>query len=88
MNVWQPGLEARVRQLLLEAAEDLVKNIIDIDVKLTANNGDDVDEVEKIVLAAYREVLLEELISVINYLEAHEKPAEAAVQAQEASAEA
>jgi hypothetical protein len=80
---WSRPIEARVRSLLLAGLEDLVREIVWVDSRLHELGDSDGDEVEEIVLTAYRAVLVEEVLSIINYLESaergvHEKAEEAA----------
>ncbi|MCE4611442.1 MAG: hypothetical protein F7B17_05680 [Desulfurococcales archaeon] len=62
-----PNIEVKVRKFLVEALEDLVRDIIEIDFRLSADGK--LDEVEKAVLKAYRSVLVEEIVSILAYLD-------------------
>ena len=67
------GIEVRVRRFLVEALEDLVRDIVEIDFRLSTDGR--LDDVEKAVLKAYRSVLVEELVSILAYLEGESRGA-------------
>lgn len=61
------SFEERLRRILLWGVRDVVDEIEAIERRLNGLGESEEDEVEEVVLTAFREVLIEELLEAIEY---------------------